>query len=634
MVSQKQREFPPLCAGSVQRGQENSLYDGEIVSKRAPFSPRGVGEQTIDISGGRVRYRRQPEDSSDYPQAYRGNSEMTIAPERVFVLAEKTWRLGASQGHTLNRQVDGAEDNVRCLRDQLFQLAEQISDKGTMLAEPRSRPIITDTSTQTQNIILRRELALIELKLAAVDKTAKASDNTRLRKDLWDRDAQVVSLEQSFIAYVQEKRRMRARTVWLKTSVLNGSDMLYNTMACLKVCRGWRAIATEGAHVRRRASWSRSTREVASRASIKMVMYFQRQLSSGLISAVMFLWLAFLTEARIQKQMDLAHEEVKLSKQDATEQLNRAMGGSRALLQECIALWVSNMVDMRLQGEFAKARDDAAAQLAKVAADKKRLMERFGESAMAQMRKMLNGHADALLQWAFKSWDGTLSASREAKVVEKERQVARLSAVDSRRQLVEKTWKDSATGLCYTAFHAFVHNREDAGVNKKRKQDAMTKGIRGISSSEYAFKNLIFDSWGGEMVQGRQRRKLEAAREQENLIAMQLRAAKLDAAKFAFSGLDKALSNTVFCSWEGELLLKRKRERMKQKIMMSVGRQVEALVQVILAAWSKLSVEDQELARERGRRRKRVELGKEIIIRLRRRVMMRALWTAWRTRVK
>merc|ERR1712150_333042 len=99
--------------------------------------------------------------------------------------------------------------------------------------------------------------------------------------------------------------------------------------------------------------------------------------------------------------------------------------GDQELVFECFSFWAANAHEKYLHRNLMETQKALVSIKEKISNEKTRLMERFGENAMAQVKKMINTANLACLQHTLAEWirifKENMTAARQQCLLEQQR---------------------------------------------------------------------------------------------------------------------------------------------------------------------------------------------------------------------
>jgi hypothetical protein len=173
-------------------------------------------------------------------------------------------------------------------------------------------------------------------------------------------------------------------------------------------------------------------------------------------------------------------------------------------------------------------------------------------------------------------------------------------------------------------------------LQQKRRKQNLTAASKALGADAAAIQAAVLSFWQKDGIRSKYARASEVSEKK-------LRQA-LAGHKISVGILERTLEGTaqsmlvasvVYWRQEAEAakIRKDKKNAFSVRIMNEFSQGEEKMKSLIFADWSKMTQADKDIAQERGRRRRAVELGRSIIILLRGRLAMRLAWDAWQFRV-
>jgi hypothetical protein len=414
---------------------------------------------------------------------------------------------------------------------------------------------------------------------------------------------------------------------WLRNYGLVGRWNLNNMTVVLQVCQAWSNVVANEKFAKKVAASRRDLQELASITREQGLEYMLIKQAACLVEQCLCIWAATVGKGRLEKKIAETGAKLVDARCAASRTLARIFGGdsskmNHALLDEVFIYWAQILREARLASQLEDERQAASAAAEKHKEEKMKMAERFGKVAMAQMEKQLSAGSGAIKQTVFAEWLNVMK-------FEKERDRAQEALRASKIKAIEMALGKNGAKLLEQAFYELVSAIRDEKINKKKREEAMAKGLRAISGGEYATKNLFFDSWGKVMVETRAEREREKLLEEQRAAQIKARAEKLKAVQGALASQGKMLLHEVCDKWALEVKNTKKRERLKQGVLRGIAGEADMIKSGVFFEWVKMTADDRELAQERGRRRRLAELGRAYIIKLREHIIVRAAWDGW-----
>jgi len=377
--------------------------------------------------------------------------------------------------------------------------------------------------------------------------------------------------------------------------------------AMLLVCFGkWRDIydAAQLDKQRKQQTMSVALRGIANAEGVLQSMCF-----SG--------WSQILSEVRSKQQL----------KSERMMQAVRGIAASdEALRSQCFVLWArvmsdakhaQSMVDAehaaRVTSERARDQKMMAVQRALATSADALLLTSLGgwrgvankkkQSTCFALRSMANSES-ALLAECLALWSGIARDAKCSRATKQE--VAQAAARGRERTLaaLRRTFAASEEMLVLVHFREWHDCYESVRLAQIKKKHNMSRAIALISSSSQALLAHVFSLWSHETSESKQQRRLEAVREQTQMIRSEAHRKRLMALERSFAQSGRALVLASLGGWQSVFqankLFKDKKTQAMSQVLRSISSSEQMLLLQCADAWNHVAQDAKcvRLARE------------------------------------
>jgi len=298
------------------------------------------------------------------------------------------------------------------------------------------------------------------------------TENQRLRHELRDAKDMADALETTVTNYVTFKSKTKAREKWMRAYALGGRFLAYDVAAAKTACAAW----SKGIAANRSLRKSRE-------CSGELIKYHQ---DLGLLATCLSLW--------------EANHRVVVTRELVAETLRTWMHRHKSdvLVYPVFAGWSHQTTLVALDREKEKAQKAAVAAEEKMKMEKKRLMDKFGEVAMAQLKKVINADEETCLKIALTYWMELIRMRDQEALDEKARLEAEARAEKERQrrlEITERCFHRHSRTLRANAFRGWCGVVEYALNCQKQLEKNMNMTMKGIMSSELKLKQAVIFGW-------------------------------------------------------------------------------------------------------------------------------------------
>lgn len=471
---------------------------------------------------------------------------------------------------------------------------------------------------------------------ASADSFMTYEENGRLRRDLSERDARITSLEGTFITYLAQKERAKTRDAWLRGYALDGRLLLHSAAVALHCFEAWANEVANGHYMAGEAAMRAERKTVLALVRARAVHYSYRKQDITLVYVCFAMWMALVGKAKSETKVAAALQRLKGSKKDVTKTLwGMFEGKDQELVCECFSFWEANRKEMRLQRNIAENEEALLALKEKTCVEKKRLMDRFGANAMGSVQKMITAGNTACIQYILAEWirvhtEGKMAAEQQ-RLFDEAKELA--DAGSDRAQQQKLAALNRSFGVAGKALLASTWGGwRDVIRTRKQKGCGMAAAMRGCAAQDNMLQVKCFIAWAADVKYERLARHLAGAQSSQERIA-ENRKRVLAHFEKSLAGASQALLQTCFSQMRDDVALNKQlrkdREKSLGKTMRMIAGGAQMIKQMAFEAWTKTVRETKESANDKNRRRKCINIGREIVVRLRCRIILRCAWDTW-----
>jgi len=455
-------------------------------------------------------------------------------------------------------------------------------------------------------------------------------ENARLRKDLTDANAKIDAMENTFATYMRTRDKVKARDSWLINYGLSGRVLTYET-AAVKNCFGaWAKhvqIASRGRHCKR----------VAARA----IENTQEEHDVAILARCIGLWAAHhrVTEARSGVSDTLGVWYERQNKADVEQQYGLSFH-----------VWRRETKMERAQIEVTRANLRTAKAIETARLHTEKLLKRFGDMALATLKKMIGSdHVHCLLQ-AFQDWQAYLVArAAELEEMRRLREAKELLEDAERKErerkmaLTERSFGRSASHLMGTCVIGWRQEVMEGKLAAKIAEEGMSEATRRILAIGETLRRICFVDWNQWIKKDQAARKIREMEMKEEIVALARQRAINMLSKNSQGMPPETLLSSSVEAWQEQMYHARLHQRSKQIGLSTSLRRVSekdhALTCMSVGAWANLSWMHKNRVREKlewekDTRRKFLALKDGAVLRLHKRLAITQIFHEWCSRAE
>jgi len=369
-------------------------------------------------------------------------------------------------------------------------------------------------------------------------------ENNRLRSALAEKQAQVDALENTFAAYVPIKHKIKAREDWLVQYALKGRFLTYDVTAAQRTFALWSKVVFKLC--------------VPRKLKNQHAEVVKRELDAALVALCANLWRTRYKDAAARQRMTLTSSRWA----DKTQQ--------DFWLHKCFDTWATDACRDRFERFIEKAT-----------AEKKRLCDKFGEAAMAQLRQRINADAATLQQWGLSVWVQYNQEVLEERRAKAEAEAAEEKLRQQRMAAAERCFHASARRLRSTSWRGWWDVVVYERLQKEKLEAGMSTAMKKFLATETTLKADVTSIWAEFVKAEINARKLAEIELARRLVA--------NARQRAINMLNKNLSQGAaklqamsFASWQADLAAVKKMRMKKDSALAAAMRSIATLDKTVL----------------------------------------------------
>jgi len=320
-------------------------------------------------------------------------------------------------------------------------------------------------------------------------------ENGRLRKKLLDAKEQVETMERTMVQFVKAKETVKVREAWLSKYGLVGRFFAYDTAIFNKMFAAW------ARHVICMKK-SRMAREQAAQS----VEYAAVQFDLGLLAKCMGVW----------STSPIVTSNRKRVVRTLGDWFQRGKGG--ALEQQAalyFALWTPQG-RLRYLQRLVDESDQRTAKLQEQWILRwEAVMQRFGSTVMAQLRKMIGKDQATCTKLAIQSWTDAVQQAKLERKARLEAEEAERLAQKRRIIAAERIFGKTTRTLFSTCMRGWLQEVEDTKVAKAKLNEAIDSAMARMFGSQMAVLSEVIGAWAASVMEdriARARADMEAGR--------------------------------------------------------------------------------------------------------------------------
>lgn len=448
------------------------------------------------------------------------------------------------------------------------------------------------------------------------------AENGRLRRELNAAKSKVDSLEHMFASYVYTKDAVKARDSWLAKYALKGRYFAYDVTSCARAFVAWSKT-----HCMQKRS------RLCAAVGAQTIEKVRENETAALAPITLSAWHQWhrlmMARKRVVMRCDYFFTQTR-----------------RSFLEYQVGMlfyfWVEEALVSRLEGNLADLGTRFEVEKQKWINEKRALMEKFSEAAMATLRRMIGADIVATMQNALLEWDAIvkeIKAERQRKLDEEER-LRRLW--EMQKAAAERMFGRNRVALMTVTFRALRDLMEAARQAKLKLEMGMSLAMRKLLGSEAALKAETYNVWRDTVYlekRWREHLEMEAARKllaqaRERAINMLLRKS---------GAPDEEVLVMTFVAWADEFHKNKLDRFRKNAVIAQAMRHVQMIQQMLLdltcGCWNMVTNEQklrrkERLLIEQECRQKFLNLAQGTIMRLHRRLGVAAIFEGWYRRSK
>lgn len=322
--------------------------------------------------------------------------------------------------------------------------------------------------------------------------SVSAEENARLRKELKEAQDMVAALEATVSNYVIFKSKVKARENFMQSYALSGRYLLHD-VSSVKTCFGaWAKKVCGEANIR-------SVRERGSNI-------IKREQDMGFVAVGIALW--------------EAQHRIIVARSADMERFKNWINGrkSELVIQPMFHNWAHEAQCTALGRALSKAEEEATSVKDKFIKEKSRLLEKFKEAALGELKKRIGADEEHAVRITLSSWMEMIAAIHQERKDEEERERKRKAAeAEAARKfaMVERLFFRHASKLRVNSWQGWWAIVEKARIAKKQLDQNMSMAMKGIMGAEAQLLKAAFCWWIDacrDDIASRQRHELAHAR--------------------------------------------------------------------------------------------------------------------------
>jgi len=442
-------------------------------------------------------------------------------------------------------------------------------------------------------------------------------ENARLRTRLADSKVQITAMENTFASYIRSRDLNKSRQEWLHKYGLNGRFFAYDTAVINRVWAAWSKKA-----------WVVTRAKLCRKMTTQTVAFALVEYNVALLNKAFGLWavtpIVWNSRKRIAATLGAWYERHQ------GEALECQIG-------LYFYLWVPHGKIYRLEKEVVDANVRVQMAIENARAAKMKLLERFGELAMAQLSRMIGANDGAIVEKTFHDWNLGVSLLKEER-----KRAAELAEAQERERLrrlaaAEKAFGHSTETLKRITIQSLREVVQYIRAQKAKWEQGMSGAMKRIMGDGIALQRDCVNGWAVSVREDkvlRERMDMEKAR--KLLDDAKARAIRmLDKSK---EGNGEELVLPLFTCWRDAVMAERLKRAGKEHAMAMVLRKIlnaeVATRCMCLGSWAQLK--DAKKARSSDRvmwenqaRARFLGLAHGTIMRLHKKLGTQHVFEAW-----
>lgn len=500
-----------------------------------------------------------------------GGGGAKVKASQLLQMADLLWKLGEEQ----KRQQDDLvpDERVKSFCDELLDIVD------------------TCATESGRNVKLRKDLNAAE-------------ENYRLRRELSERDGKVVALENTFLMYVTEREKGKQRSNFFREFALKSRFELHDTTCAALVFSAWQTAIAKQHYEQETAAISLKLRMDGFSAKAETMMRGLGQKGAAAVAMCFNRWGGAM-RASIMRKRALGSLTRQLEIHDF------------AVINHFASFWFILGKWQKEERVSKVTMEEADEKLEALATQKKLIVERFGQQAMANMQRKINGNSSQIIADGFANWVSVTKETKSERILEEEREKAAmehlqitLKAKKEKLEAIEGALRGSGANLQRDIYALWSQVAKDEIMQRKLKDKAMNSTLRSISGSELQLKDAVASAWLKEAIDGRMRRALEEANNRYMELKVKTQSDKLKAATMGFGKQDRDLKAKMIEDWHKAIALRKQDDETKQERFAKAGRMIANSTELLLrSVWEVLG----KTIRERQNKGKNMEKALRIL---------------------
>jgi len=443
-------------------------------------------------------------------------------------------------------------------------------------------------------------------------------ENARLRRDLLDAKTKNDAMENTFAAYVRTRDNTKARDAWLVKYGLIGRTLVYEITTAKTAFTAWSKHVQVGVR-------GQAVKRVAQR----YIDITQDEHNIARASRCLGLWASFHRVSHSRSMVSATIGEW-LQRQSAAD--------LRHHFCNCFGAWrrEARMEVMQRTNEQMTSKMNAMKEAFR--REKEALLKKFGDAALAQLRKSIGGDQKNALTKAFQS---LLDHATEEKAARK----AKADAEEAARLLLERQFAAGErifgrgkVKLFTDCFAGWRKEVEDQKLAAKLAEDGMSEALKRMFGMADALRRASFLAWAQYLKDDRLSRQLREMEVMKEIMARARQRAIDMLSRNANGNPPEVLYAMCLEAWKEEVYHAHLREKSKHIAMSTSMRRIRekelALRCMSIGSWAQIAESERVMSKvkqiwEAELRQRFMGLAQNIVMNLHKRLALTHIFEAW-----